>query len=132
MKWGNDMYETSIRQTGELEGDYFVVRVPGFGSSSIKMAQGIALQNGYDPSRPAKMTTNSTGDMYYAFRNNHVKTLFNGKRCFKIHACNDLNGNKLCKAFYIDGTSELIKNAQMPISVDKMYKSISGLYRSTW
>lgn len=59
-----------------------------------------------------------------------MKTLFNGKEYTKFNAAMDRNGNKVCKVFYPDGTTEVIKDPRMPLSSDKFYKSLSGLYKS--
>lgn len=58
---------------------------------------------------------------------------YHGKQIKKIYSANDINGNKVLKVFYADGTTEIIKGGNtylFPIFNDKHYKSLSGLYRS--
>lgn len=59
-----------------------------------------------------------------------MRTLWDGREVVKIHAAMDINGNKVCKVFYPDGKTEIIKDARMPLTSDKFYRSLSGLYKS--
>jgi len=59
-----------------------------------------------------------------------MKTLFDGREYIKMHAAMDKNGNKVAKVFFPDGHTEIIKDARLPLSSDKFYKSLSGLYGS--
>ncbi len=59
-----------------------------------------------------------------------AKTLFNGKEYIAFHAAMDVNGNKVAKVFYTDGSTEIIKDPRLPLTSDKFYNSLSGLYRS--
>lgn len=58
------------------------------------------------------------------------KILFNGKEYIAFHAAMDVNGNKVAKVFYSDGTTEIVKDARLPLTSDKFYKSLSGLRSS--
>jgi hypothetical protein len=58
---------------------------------------------------------------------------FENKEVIKYHAAHDINGNKIAKLFYADGTTEIVRGSRsctLPIVSDKFYKSLSGLYRS--
>ena len=57
-----------------------------------------------------------------------MKTLFDGREYVKIHAVMDKNGNKIAKVFFADGHTEVVKDARLPWSSDKFYKSLSALY----
>lgn len=63
-----------------------------------------------------------------------AKILFNGKEYIAFHAAMDKNGNKVAKVFYTDGTTEIIRDARLPLTSDltsdKFYNSLSSLYRS--
>ena len=58
------------------------------------------------------------------------KVLFNGKEYIAFHAAMDVNGNKVAKVFYTDGTTEIIRDARLPLTSAKFYHSLSSLYRS--
>ena len=58
------------------------------------------------------------------------KVLFNGKEYIAFHAAMDVNGNKVAKVFYTDGTTEIIRDARLPLTSDKFYHSLSSLYHS--
>jgi hypothetical protein len=57
-------------------------------------------------------------------------TEWNGKQVKKWYAAMDINGNKVGKIFYMDNTTEIVRDARLPIISDKFYKSMSGLYKS--
>ncbi|QHJ85075.1 MAG: hypothetical protein [Bacteriophage sp.] len=57
-------------------------------------------------------------------------TEWNGKPVKKWHSAMDRNGNKVGKIFYEDGTTEIWRDARLPRTSDKFYKSLSGLYGS--
>lgn len=67
-------------------------------------------------------------NMCYTF--DILRTLFNGKQYYKIYCALDKNGNKIAKVFYVDGTTEIVRDPRLPLSSDKFYKSLSGLYAS--
>lgn len=58
---------------------------------------------------------------------------YKGKAVYKWYTTNDINGNKIAKIFYVDGTTEIVRGSDtylLPIISDKHYKSLSGLYAS--
>jgi hypothetical protein len=58
---------------------------------------------------------------------------WNGKPVKKIYTATNKNGNRVGKVFYTDGTTEMVngdKALYLPLWPDKVYKSVSGLYRS--
>lgn len=67
--------------------------------------------------------------------NNYVTKIapHNGKAYVRLHGALDLNGNKILKIFYADGSTEILRGSwvySFPNSVDKFYKSLSGLRNS--
>jgi hypothetical protein len=59
-----------------------------------------------------------------------VNRLFDGREYIKLYTALDLNGNKVAKVFFANGIIEMIKDARLPLSGDKFYKSLSGLRQS--
>lgn len=59
----------------------------------------------------------------------NLKT-WKGKAVYKWYSAMDINGNKVAKIFYVDGTTEIVKSPLLPLTSDKHYKSLSGLYNS--
>lgn len=59
----------------------------------------------------------------------NLKT-WNGKPVWKWYSTLDKNGNKVAKIFYVDGTTEIVRSPLLPLTSDKHYKSLSGLYNS--
>jgi hypothetical protein len=59
----------------------------------------------------------------------NLKT-WNGKTVWKWYSTLDKNGNKVAKIFYVDGTTEITRSPLLPLTSDKHYKSLSGLYNS--
>lgn len=59
----------------------------------------------------------------------NLKT-WNGKTVWKWYSTLDKNGNKVAKIFYVDGTTEITRSLLLPLTSDKHYKSLSGLYNS--
>ena len=57
-------------------------------------------------------------------------TEWNNKPVIKWHSAMDRNGNKVAKIFYQDGTTEIVRDARLPWTSDRFYKSLSGLYGS--
>lgn len=124
-----EMFKTEIH-TGNKGVQYFCVMVPDFIPRNLVIAQDLALKSGYDPYRPARMTEQGGRIKWYAFSRERIRQLFNGKYFYKIYTAMDANGNKIAKVFYMDGTSEIIKDARLPLHSDKTYKSIPGLRKS--
>ncbi|UWF83699.1 MAG: hypothetical protein [Bacteriophage sp.] len=56
--------------------------------------------------------------------------MWKGKAVYKWYSAMDINGNKVAKIFYVDGTTEIVRSPLLPWSSDKFYKSLSGLYAS--
>lgn len=56
--------------------------------------------------------------------------LWNGKPVKKWYSAMDKNGNKIGKIFYKDGSTEIVRDARLPWTSDKFYKSLGGLYSS--
>lgn len=106
------------------------VTVPKYDKYTLKQAQEIALAYGFNPSTPSRMTESSSNKKWYIFTNHGIKTLFNGKTYYKIYCTFDKNGNKVAKVFYMDNTTEIIRDGRLPLSCDKCYKSLSGLLNS--
>lgn len=62
------------------------------------------------------------------------------KELLKFNRANDINGNAVLKAFYKDGTTEIIRGGKVEefyrdhrvtwSDRNKFYKSLSGLYQS--
>jgi hypothetical protein len=59
-----------------------------------------------------------------------MRKLWDGREFVKINSANDKNGNKVSKVFFPDGHTEIIKDARLPITSDKWYKSLSGMRKS--
>jgi hypothetical protein len=55
------------------------------------------------------------------------RRLWDGREYAKIYGTNDRNGNKVCKVFFPDGKTEIIRDARAPVSTDKWYKTMCGL-----
>lgn len=56
----------------------------------------------------------------------------NGKPYIGLHSAMDINGNRVLKVFYADGTTAIVRGTwtnDYPMA-DKFYKSLSGLYGS--
>lgn len=56
--------------------------------------------------------------------------MWKSKAVYKWYSAMDINGNKVAKIFYVDGTTEIVRSPLLPWSSDKFYKSLSGLYAS--
>ena len=56
--------------------------------------------------------------------------MWKGKAVYKWYSAMDINGNKVAKLFYVDGTTEITRSPLLPLTSDKHYKSLSGLYSS--
>lgn len=57
-----------------------------------------------------------------------------GKMYIGIHSAMDINGNKVLKIFYADGTTAIVRGSrtyEYPMA-DKFYSSLSGLYGSNF
>lgn len=59
-----------------------------------------------------------------------ILTMWKVKAVYKWYSAMDKNGNKVAKLFYVDGTTEIVKSPLLPLTSDKHYKSLSGLYNS--
>lgn len=59
---------------------------------------------------------------------------FHGKEVTHYNAANGINGNKILKVFYTDGTSEIVRSSEVymfPLQLrNKFYRSMSGLRNS--
>lgn len=123
------MFEVEMH-TGTNGVQCFCVRVNEFNSENLHVAQDLALRSGYDPYRPSRMTEQGGVIKWYAFSQDGIRQLFNGKYFYKMYTAMDNNGNKVAKVFYMDGTTEIIKDARLPLHSDKVYKSLGGLRKS--
>lgn len=123
------MFEIEMH-TGNNGLQCFCVRVNEFNSPNLTIAQDLALKSGYNPYRPARMIEQGGAIKWYAFTQDGIRQMFNGKMYYKLYSTLDINGNKIAKVFYMDGTTEIISDARLPLHSDKVYKSISGLRRS--
>ena len=66
---------------------------------------------------------------------NRPRQTSDGRVYFKFYSAVDINGNRVLKVFYTDGTTEIIKGSrayEFPMVADKYYKSLSGLRQSKW
>jgi hypothetical protein len=59
------------------------------------------------------------------------KQLWDGREYIEIYTAMDINGNKTAKVFFTNGTVEIIKDARLPLTCDRFYRSVAGLRRST-
>jgi hypothetical protein len=64
---------------------------------------------------------------------NGNETYINGMEVLGYNASNDINGNKVVKAFLKDGSHIYVKgyNAGNMRGYDRFYKNMAGLYSST-
>lgn len=60
----------------------------------------------------------------------NARELFDGRKYLKLYATNDINGNKIAKEFFVDGTVEYVKDARLTLTSDKFYRTLSGLRAS--
>lgn len=59
-----------------------------------------------------------------------IMSIWKGKVVYKWYSAMDKNGNKVAKLFYVDGTTKIVRSPLLPLTSDKHYKSLSGLYNS--
>lgn len=60
-----------------------------------------------------------------------MPVLPDGRSYVAYNAANDLNGNKVCKVLFPDGSIEYLRDSRMPISGHRQwYRTLSGLYKS--
>lgn len=60
----------------------------------------------------------------------NARTLYDGRKYLKLYATNDVNGNKVAKVFFMDGSVEYVKDARLPLTSDKFYRTLPGLRAS--
>lgn len=109
------------------------VRVQNHSSNELRKAKEVALRNGFNPSMSGRMTDsgNPLSPKYYTFTKQNIRLLFTGKYIYKLHTAIDKTGIPVSKAFYMDGTSEVIKDRRLfNYEPDKVYKTVQGLINS--